>query len=87
LPAPRGRPSRSGAICEEPKTARGKRTIAIDEDLAGRLLALRDHVKRLIAGIPGCDPAGINLDLAKLAQTVGERLQRREKDRRKVRLA
>jgi integrase len=45
-----------GRHLKEPKTAKGKRTIAIDPDLTERLRAYRDRMKREIACVPddGC---------------------------------
>ena len=53
-----------GRHLKEPKTARGRRTIAIDTDLAERLRGYQGLMKRLVAGVP--DGAVVNLDLVKL---------------------
>jgi integrase len=53
-----------GRHVKEPKTARGRRTIAIDVDLNERLRAYRDLMKRLVAGVP--DGAVVDLSLIKL---------------------
>jgi integrase len=49
---------------KEPKTARGKRTIAIDEDLIALLVAEREKHLRIVAGVP--DGAKVDLSLVKL---------------------
>jgi integrase len=49
---------------KEPKTARGRRTIAIDAALAGVLSAHRDKHLRLTAGVADGDP--VDLSLVKL---------------------
>jgi integrase len=53
-----------GRHLKEPKTARGRRTIAIDLDLTERLCGDRDQIKRLVAGVP--DDADVDLSLVKL---------------------
>lgn len=54
-----------GRHLKEPKTARGRRTIAIDANLTERLRGDADRIKRLVAGIP--DDAGeVDLSLVKL---------------------
>jgi integrase len=47
-------------LIKEPKTARGKRTITIDDDLIALLVAERDKHLRVKAGIP----AGVAVDLS-----------------------
>jgi integrase len=47
-----------------PKTERGKRTITIDDDLIGLLLAERDRHLRIVAGVP--DGVAVDLSLVKL---------------------
>jgi hypothetical protein len=37
---------------KEPKTARGKRTITVDDDLIALLVAERERYLRLVAGVP-----------------------------------
>lgn len=49
---------------KEPKTARGKRTIAIDDDLHALLLAEREKHLRIKAGVP--DGVAVNLSLVRL---------------------
>jgi integrase len=49
---------------KDPKTARGRRTIAIDGDLIGLLLAEREKHLRIMAGVP--DGVAVNLSLVKL---------------------
>jgi integrase len=54
-----------GRHTKAPKTARGTRTIDIDDGLLGVLLALREHHLRIVAGIP--DGAGApDLSLVRL---------------------
>jgi integrase len=53
-----------GVRFKGPKTERGKRTIAIDDGLAGLLSAEREKYLRLVAGIP--DRAVADLSLVKL---------------------
>ena len=53
-----------GSRFKEPKTARGKRTIAIDEDLIALLVAGRENHLRIVAGVP--DGAKVDLSLVKL---------------------
>jgi integrase len=53
-----------GLALKEPKTARGKRTITIDDDLIGLLLAEREKMLRIKAGVP--DGASVDLSLVKL---------------------
>ena len=47
-----------------PKTARGKRTITIDDDLIALLMAERERYLRIMAGVP--DGAPVDLSLVKL---------------------
>jgi integrase len=49
---------------KDPKTARGKRTIAIDDDLVALLVAEREKHLRIAAGVP--DGAAVDLSLIKL---------------------
>jgi integrase len=49
---------------KEPKTKRGKRTITIDDDLIALLVAEREKLQRIHAGVP--DGAKIDLSLVKL---------------------
>jgi integrase len=49
---------------KEPKTKRGKRTIAIDDDLIALLCSEREKVLRIFAGVP--DGAPVDLSLMKL---------------------
>jgi integrase len=53
-----------GLSFKEPKTARGKRTISIDDDLVALLLAEREKLVRIKAGIP--EGAQVDLSLVKL---------------------
>jgi integrase len=53
-----------GLRIKEPKTERGKRTIAIDADLLALLVAERERHMRIMAGIP--DGAAVDLSLVKL---------------------
>jgi integrase len=53
-----------GRHLKEPKTVRGRRTIAIDADLAERLRGYQSLMKRLAAGVP--DGADVDLALVKL---------------------
>lgn len=53
-----------GLALKEPKTARGKRTIMIDDELLALLLAVREKLLRLKAGVP--DGAAVDLSLVKL---------------------
>jgi integrase len=53
-----------GRHVKEPKTARGRRTIAIDGGLVERLRGYRDQMKRLAASVP--DGAMVDLSLVKL---------------------
>jgi integrase len=55
-----------GRHVKEPKTARGRRTIAIDDGLVERLRGYRDHIRRLAAGVP--DDATIDLSLVRLPE-------------------
>jgi integrase len=50
---------------KDPKTARGRRTIAIDGDLVGLLLAEREKHLRIMAGVP--DGVAVNLSLVRLS--------------------
>jgi integrase len=49
---------------KEPKTKRGKRAITIDDDLIALLVAEREKLQRIHAGVP--DGAKVNLSLVKL---------------------
>jgi integrase len=49
---------------KEPKTKRGERTIAIDDDLIGLLCSEREKLLRIYAGVP--DGAPVDLSLMKL---------------------
>jgi integrase len=49
---------------KEPKTKRGKRTIAIDDDLIALLCSEREKLLRIYAGVP--DGAAVDLSLIKL---------------------
>jgi integrase len=49
---------------KEPKTKRGKRTITIDDDLIALLVAEREKLQRIHAGVP--DGAKVDLSLVKL---------------------
>jgi integrase len=53
-----------GLRVKEPKTERGKRTIAIDTDLLGLLVAERERHLRIMAGVP--DGAPVDLSLVNL---------------------
>jgi integrase len=53
-----------GLRLKEPKRARHKRTIAIDDDLIALLCAEREKYLRLVAGVP--DGAPIDLSLIRL---------------------
>jgi integrase len=53
-----------GLRVKGPKTERGKRTIAIDDDLVGLLLRERERLQRLKAGVP--DGAKVDLSLVAL---------------------
>lgn len=53
-----------GLALKGPKTARGKRTITIDDDLVALLLGERERHLRLMAGVP--DGAAVDLSLIKL---------------------
>jgi integrase len=53
-----------GRHLKEPKTAKGRRTIAIETDLVERLRAYRDRIKRVSAGIE--DGADVDLGLIRL---------------------
>jgi integrase len=50
-----------GLTFKEPKTARGKRTITIDDDLIALLIAEREKYLRLTAGIPAVAPVDLSL--------------------------
>lgn len=56
--------AKHGIALKEPKTARGKRTITIDDDLLALLCSLREKLLRLRAGVP--DGAPVDLSLVKL---------------------
>ena len=51
---------------KEPKTARGKRTFTIDDDLLRLLVAEREKHQRFLAGVP--DGASVDLSLVKLPE-------------------
>ncbi len=53
-----------GMRFKEPKTARGRRTIAIDDELVALLVAERERYLRIVAGVP--DGAKVDLSLVKL---------------------
>jgi integrase len=53
-----------GLALKGPKTARGKRTITIDDDLLALLLVERERLLRVRAGVP--DNAAVDLSLVKL---------------------
>ena len=53
-----------GMRFKEPKTARGKRTITIDDDLIALLVAERERHLRIVAGVP--DGTNVDLSLVKL---------------------
>ena len=53
-----------GMRFKEPKSARGKRTIAIDDELVALLVAERERYLRIVAGVP--DGAEVDLSLVKL---------------------
>ena len=53
-----------GLRMKGPKTARGKRTITIDDDLIALLMAERERYLRIMAGVP--DGAPVDLSLVKL---------------------
>jgi integrase len=53
-----------GLAVKEPKTTRGKRTIAIDDDLVTLLCAEREKHRRLAASVP--DGVAVDLSLVKL---------------------
>ncbi len=53
-----------GLALKEPKTARGTRTITIDDDLIALLLVERERLLRLRAGVP--DGVSVDLSLVKL---------------------
>jgi integrase len=55
-----------GLRLKGPKTARGKRTIRIDDDLIALLLAERERHLRPVAGVP--DGAAVDLSLVKLPE-------------------
>jgi integrase len=55
-----------GLAIKEPKTKRGKRTIAIDDDLIALLCAEREKYLRILAGVP--DGAAVDLSLIKLPE-------------------
>jgi integrase len=54
-----------GIRFKEPKTARGRRTFVIDDELLALLLAERERALRLVAGVP--DGAEVDLSLVKLS--------------------
>jgi len=56
--------SEYGLAIKEPKTKRGKRTITIDDDLIDLLVAEREKLQRMQAGVP--DGAPVDLSLVKL---------------------
>jgi integrase len=53
-----------GKVLKEPKSARGKRTITIDEDLLALLMSEHRKALELVAGVP--DGADVDLGLIKL---------------------
>jgi integrase len=53
-----------GLRTKDPKTERGKRTVAIDADLLALLVAERGRHQRIMAGVP--DGAAVDLSLVKL---------------------
>ncbi|MFL9827197.1 tyrosine-type recombinase/integrase [Rhodoplanes sp. SY1] len=55
-----------GIAFKEPKTARGRRTITIDENLVALLRRERDHHLRIVAGVP--DGATVDLSLVPLPE-------------------
>jgi integrase len=55
-----------GLSFKEPKTARGKRTISLDDDLVALLVAQRERLLRIQAGVP--DSARVDLALVKLPE-------------------
>jgi integrase len=55
-----------GGHIKGPKSARGIRTIAIDDVLVDRLRGYRDQQKRLVAGVP--DGTEVNLNLIRLPE-------------------
>lgn len=59
-----------GVRFKEPKTTRGRRTIAIDDGLAALLVAEQEKVIRLVAGVGD----GVAVDLFILGQAAGRRL-------------
>jgi integrase len=58
--------SKTGYRFKEPKTARGVRTITIDNDLVELLVAEREKYLRIIAGV--CSDTKVNLGLVKLPE-------------------
>ncbi|MGH7032838.1 MAG: tyrosine-type recombinase/integrase, partial [Stellaceae bacterium] len=50
-----------GRRTKEPKTARGRRTIAIDDGLVALLRGIREGHQRLVAGVPNGADADISL--------------------------
>jgi integrase len=59
--------TRGGTLSlKEPKTARGRRTIAIDDDLLALLVAQRERHLRIAAGVP--DGVAVDLSLVRLPE-------------------
>jgi integrase len=58
--------TREGLALKDPKTARGKRTIAIDDDLLALLVAERERHLRIAAGVP--DGVQVDLSLVRLPE-------------------
>jgi integrase len=58
--------TRGNSATKLPKTARGKRTVTIDDELLGLLLAERELHQRIAAGVP--DGASVDLSLVKLPE-------------------
>jgi integrase len=58
--------TRAGIGFKPPKTRRGLRTVAIDDNLVGQLRAERDAHARLVAGIP--DGSSVDLSLVRLPE-------------------
>jgi integrase len=58
--------TRSGLAIKGPKTRRGMRTITIDDELLGLLIAERERHQQIAAGVP--DGAAVDLSLVKLPE-------------------
>jgi integrase len=58
--------TRGGLAIKGPKTRRGLRTITIDDELLGLLIAERERHQRIAAGVP--DGAAVDLSLVKLPE-------------------